>query len=134
MGGRAGCISLLFSFAAVWRIQKAFLSGVSLLCRLPSMLRENASTTLRKVQRRLHSNVATCALLFPEGLCRDVSYRLETARLVINHQEWLTFSLGPLLSEADPENMWDPDQLKKVILAAARSETQPVILEDYLRD
>lgn len=89
---------------------------------------------LQALQQRLNSDVATNTLLFPRDLCQNVSHRLETARLVINENGWLTIPLEPMLAEANPNNMWAPGELKKAILAALRTDSQPVTIADYLRD
>ncbi len=93
------------------------------------------SAVLRDAQEQFGSDVPTNSLLFPECLGRDVAFRLETARLVINARGWLGVPLEPILAEdANPKEMWQPDLLENQIRNACLSQTEPVMIRDYLND
>jgi len=93
------------------------------------------SVMLYGVQKRMKSRTPTEALFFPMNLERDVVLRLEAARLIINHNQWLTAALQPILAERhNPENMWTPKQLEKTLNEMRKGEQTPVLIEDYLRD
>ena len=100
-------------------------------------LQSSALACLQGVQLELKSSVATNTLFFPQCLCKDVAYRLEAARLVINHHGWLPQPLEPLLAEVELSELWKPDLLKIAILRAIKTSpgnTVPIILTDFFKD
>ena len=106
-------------------------------------LQSSALACLQGVQLELNSSVATNTLFFPQGLCKDVAYRLEAARLVINHHGWLPQPLEPLLAEVELSELWKPDLLKIAIvreITISQGNMAPImlaeksILTDFFKD
>ena len=78
----------------------------------------SAIVTLKRVQARVDSEVATSTLWYPAKVNQDTVHRLETARLVLNERRWFSVSIEPLLqAEVDPKSMWTPRSLQLELLS-----------------